>query len=111
MTRTDIEALKLAVAQARSESPERAQQIDAKLAEGPWEEAAMFAAYVCQTTSLRLKPWQVPPCMMDEDDPDIDDPDADDVMDIRQAGKLLRRMLAAGVSRWHPDPIAAMEIA
>ena len=35
------------------------------------------------------------PCFADEDDDTL-------------AGKLLREMLAAGVSRWHPDPMKAL---
>ena len=29
----------------------------------------------------------------------------------RAAAELLRRMLALGISRWHPDPLAAIEAA
>jgi hypothetical protein len=28
--------------------------------------------------------------------------------DMRGRGALLKRMLAAGISRWHPDPMAAI---
>jgi hypothetical protein len=57
-----------------------------------WEEVAEFAANICQTTSLNLRPWEFPPCRAKDGD----------------ALKLRDRMVAAGVSIWHPDPIAAL---
>lgn len=46
---------------------------------------------------VEFDPWQEPPCCAGPAkhcDPD--------------ARKLLEQMLAAGVSRWHPDPMAAL---
>ena len=60
---------------------------------------AAFAAYHCQIRALKLKPWNAPPCVASEDNPDERDKDAQ---------KLLRKMLAAGVSRYAPDPMAAL---
>lgn len=99
MTETDKAALELAMEIARKE-PGRAWQLDEKLKDESWFEVASFAAYCVQTTSLHLEPWQEPPCVADADDPRERDKDA-------QA--LLRRMLAAGVSRYDPDPLAALE--
>jgi len=64
-----------------------------------WYEVASFAAGCCQYQALQLKPWQEPPCQCDEDDPNERD---------RQGQALLRKMLAAGVSRYDPDPLAAL---
>ena len=97
MTRNDRAALKLAIEQARNEDEGRAQQIDSMLEDQPWAEVATFAAFCCQTRALNLDPWQEPPCCAGPAkhcDPD--------------ARKLLEQMLAAGVSRWHPDPMAAL---
>jgi hypothetical protein len=99
VTKTDRAALKLAIKQCRAESPERAEQIDAKLADEPWEEVAEFAAYCCQTNNLRLKPWQTPPCHVGGDDVQP------------EAVRLLEQMRELGISRWHPDPLAAIEAA
>ena len=60
-----------------------------------WQWAAMVAAYDCQCRALRAKPWEEPPCGAQP-------------TDRNQAGRLLRRMLARGVSRYHPDPLAAI---
>ncbi len=98
MRKIDREALKLAMEKAREE-PGRAEQLDAKLKEGSWFDVASFAAYCCQTRSVRLAPWDEPPCVADEDDPNER---------AKDAQALLRRMLAAGISRYHPGPMAAL---
>jgi hypothetical protein len=102
MTRHDRAALKLAVEQARAEDAGRDEQIRRMLRDDGWEEAATFAAYHCQIHALHLKPWEEPPCAADEGGPDERD---------KEAQRLLRQMLALGVSRWHPDPLAAIEAA
>jgi hypothetical protein len=100
MTRNDRIALKLALATCRNESAGRARQIDAKLESEAWEDVAHFAAFCCQSRTLLLEPWSLPPCSADEDD--------DGAVDA-EAVRLLRKMLAAGVSRYHPDPMTALE--
>ena len=70
------------------------------LADNSWIEVAQFAAYHCQTDTLWLLPWQKVPM-------DIVDPNAKGV--DREAARLLKRMLACGVSRLYPDPVAATE--
>jgi hypothetical protein len=93
--------------------PGRAGQIKEKLQDESWEDVAIFCAELCQERALHLKPWENPPCVIeDPDDPDERlEPDkpgpASDGR--RQAAALLKRMLAAGVSRYHPDPLRALE--
>jgi hypothetical protein len=60
-----------------------------------WTEVAEFAAYSCQIAALQLKRWQNPPCVCDGEGDEPGD-------------RLLRRMLAAGVSQFDPDPLAAV---
>ena len=100
MTKHDRAALTLALEQARTESPERAQQIDSMLEDRPWFEVATFAASCAQSRALDLMPWEHAPVLVSDDD---DDPI------IADAVRLLRRMLAAGVSGYHPDPMTALE--
>jgi hypothetical protein len=103
----DREALELAIEHdlTLSDAATR-QQVEAKLREGPWLEVAMFCAYGRQCTALRLSPWQPAPCQVE-----IDDDDGNDgpIMGRRAAADLLRRMLSLRISRWHPDPLAAIE--
>ena len=98
MTPTDRAALDQAMKIAMAD-PDTAEQLNSMLEDGPWEEVAAFAAYHCQSAALKLKPWNAPPCVASEDDPDERDKDAQ---------KLLRKMLAACVSRYDPNPMAAL---
>jgi len=95
---TDEEALAEAMRIARLE-PGRAWQLDEKLKDEPWRDVAEFAALCVQSRALHLKPWELPPCEINEDDADS------------PGKRLLKRMLDAGVSRYAPDPLAALEAA
>ena len=84
--------------------PLRTEHLRSKLEDEPWIEVAEFASYSCQIESLSLKPWQSPPCHIDEDAvPDNDDREPDTV-----GRKLLRQMLANNISRFEPDPLTAL---
>jgi hypothetical protein len=100
LTEADRAALTLAIERARAQDVDLAQQIDRMSADTDRIEVGMFAAACCQRKALRLKPWQIPPCR-------IRDPDHPDRS--REAARLLRRMYDLGISRWHPDPLAAIE--
>ena len=63
-----------------------------------WEEKAHTACHWCQFDSLKLKPWQSAPYS-----PTVDPISHDD-----GAIRLRDKMLAAGVSIYHPDPLAAL---
>jgi hypothetical protein len=98
ITAIDQEALERALARAMRD-PDRAEQLQSMLTDTPRREVLEFASYHCQMAALRLKPWQSPPAHIDEDDPDERDQDGQD---------LLRKMLAAGVSRYEPSPLKAL---
>lgn len=95
----DRDALKRCMEIAKRE-PGRTEQLESKLKDEPWLEVAEFAAYCVQGRALHLKPWQLPPCSVNENDLGERDRDAQD---------LLRQLLAAGVSRYDPDPLAALK--
>ena len=59
----------------------------------PWEEVAEFAASICQHNSLNLSPLEHPPCHAHRD-----------AFGNDASIKLRDRIVAAGVSIWHPDP-------
>jgi hypothetical protein len=104
----DSDALTRAVEMARLESPARSQQIDDKLAEEPWRQVAEFCAYSCQIDRLRLRPWQSPPCWIADLVGTINAGN-DGVGGDYAAAKLLQRLLDAGLSRYEPDPLGALE--
>jgi hypothetical protein len=104
MTPVDRAAMQAAIEWMRAESPARAQRINDKLEREGFEEAGASAAYAAQCTTLRLKPWQPPPMYAE---PWADGPD-DGTMGRKAAELLLLRLLAAGLSRYEPDPIGAL---
>jgi hypothetical protein len=110
LTEADIEALTRAIELAQAESAATRQQIDAMLRSRTWEEVARFAAYCCQDRALRLKPWMSPPCWL-RTDADVKAALATPPPDLggdRAAGQLVERLLAAGLSRYEPDPETAL---
>ncbi len=109
LSRADRAALELAIETTRKESPARRHQIDDFLATRPWLEVATFCAGCAQSRALRLPPWQPAPCSIESITAALGEPD--EQRGYRAAALLLQHMLDAGVSRWHPDPVAACEAA
>jgi hypothetical protein len=76
--------------------PAYCEQIADKLKDQPWEDVAHFCAYCGQVDNLGLKVWQDPPMCagLRPDQPD--------------SLALLVKLVGAGLSRFEPDPIAAL---
>lgn len=110
LTQADIDALKLALKLTIEDDPDRKrrEQVRAMLKEDRMH-ALMFAAYHRQCEALSLQPWEDPP--MDADCTiSLDDALALPAGDQRRnAATLLKRMLAARVSRYHPDPLTELK--
>jgi hypothetical protein len=97
MSPVDREALDRAIALVQaSKDPGRREQIAQMLSEDPWIEAAHFASFHCQCKALALRPWNSPPAY-------------GDVGDDAAAAALLKRLLDNNLSRWEPNPIAALQ--
>jgi len=102
ITSTDREALQLAIDLTLAEPDEdRVAQVRKMLAEREWDEVARFCAYHGQFDALNLLPWQNTPSEVDDPDEDMATPQH----------KMARRMMALGISKYHPDPIAAIQAA
>jgi hypothetical protein len=101
----DRSALERAIEIAKGESPGRARQITDKLKHESWRAVGEFAASCCQHRALATRPWELAPISVDEDD---GIPDGDDHRRTGRAIKLLRRLLAAGLSRYEPSPLTAL---
>jgi hypothetical protein len=89
-------------------------QMENKLAavasdEAEWWDVATFAAYSCQMDALRLKPWQKPPCWIDDVEGTLAGGNKDDIHGCYAAAVLLKRLLAAGLSMYEPDPLGALK--
>jgi hypothetical protein len=106
MTQCDRDALRRALVAARSRNEARKKQIDSMLCDRDWETVAEFASYSVQRDALRLKPWQFAPCEVDIGD--IDAPGYEH-RGAAPAAELLQQLLAAGLSRWEPDPVTALD--
>jgi hypothetical protein len=105
----DDAALELALAKITGNpSHDHYQQIMDKLRSEPREAVARFAVYCQQMDNLGLKPWEMPPCGID---------DADAIIALGEghadfkAAQLAKRMEKHGVSKYDPDPLAAVEAA
>ncbi len=93
LTEADFDAMTRAIAAARRESRGRARQIDDKLRTEPWEDVARFCAFSAQIESLHLQPWESTVVYADS----------------AESRALLKRLIDAGLSKFEPDPIAALE--
>jgi hypothetical protein len=102
-------ALTLAIEVTRKESPARRRQVDDFLSSREWLDVATFCAASAQERALRLPPWQPPPCDIGNIAAALKD--QDETRGYRAGALLLQRMERCGVSRWHPDPVAACEAA
>jgi hypothetical protein len=107
----DRQAFELAIAAARNEDAGRRDQIDHFLRTRSFEETGGFASFHCQSRALNLPPWQYPPCLIDPADIDRLIAAGDDLHGKSVAAQMLRRMLELGLSRFHPDPMAALDAA
>jgi hypothetical protein len=107
LSRVDREALERALAMDPDRDPTSDAPPDRKLDPERWYEAAHSAAYACQCAVLRPKPWQPVPANEYVAVTD-DDREYGPVMGRAAAAELLRRLLAAGLSRYEPNPLAAL---
>ena len=104
MTRRDKDALQRALVAVRTLDPIIVDAVESMLKSRTWQEAAEYAAFHCQVNSLRLRPWQAPPCRSDDEvDP------AGMCGGKPEEVALRQRMLALGLSVYEPDPLAAIE--
>src|SRR5271170_2203595 len=111
MTESDKSALELAMVRACELEPRWGEQLNSKLVEAGWEATARFAAVCCQARTLNLQPWEMSPAQIDDpyDRIDLFLRDPFGYAGYFVAARLLRQMLQVGVSKWHPDPIRAVE--
>jgi hypothetical protein len=97
VNKVDRQALQRSLKLARAE-PEYRDQLECKVEAEGWESAARFASYSLQIDNLGLRPWMDPPCFAE-------------VRPDPEALKILVQLLGAGLSRYEPDPVAALAAA
>jgi len=106
----DREALTRALEMARAESAQERERFDREITERGWQWAAETAAYHCQDSALKLRPWQPPPCWIRDLEAELAAGD-DGIGGRYAAARLTQRLLRAGLSKFEPTPIAALEAA
>jgi hypothetical protein len=104
LSRTDRDALERALELARAVSEAERTRFDAIETREGWQEAAERAAYRLQVKTLKLRPWQCPPCDCRSDEV------GQGYGHSRGEVMLRHRMLKARISLFEPDPIAALEL-
>ena len=109
----DQDALERAIELVRNrperEGPGRRAQIDHFLKTRPWFEVADFCSHSAQMDDIRPKLWQPVPNHIDPADVEGILAKGDDgLRGNYRAALLLKRMLAAGLSRYEPTPIKAL---
>jgi hypothetical protein len=106
----DRDAFKRAI-ETMLRSPEAIYRTDFKRrlnTKEPWEKIGRDAASVCQCRALKLAPWQTAP---HQAEPNQIDEVGFEHRATAVASALLGKLLAAGCSRFEPNPIAAIEAA
>jgi hypothetical protein len=103
----DDEALERALAaalarQKASDVPRRdgLTQVESMLRDRPRREVCEFASYSEQMHALQLRPWMFPPCWLDLNDRHPEHLDG---------VALLRRLLDNNLSKYEPNPVAALQ--
>jgi hypothetical protein len=97
----DHDALGRAIALTCKESVGRRRQVESMLQERPWEAVGRFCATLLQGGSLRLKPWESAPAEVTNLDSRYPDE--------RMAAQLVQELSTLGLSKYEPDPLAAIE--
>jgi hypothetical protein len=109
LTKNDRDALQLAIKHCRAHDKASRAQINDMLKDRPWIEVAEFASFSAQTDSLDAAPFEHLPCDLPDDYDPITDPEP--IKGCREAYRLREQMADLGISRWHPDPVAAITVA
>ena len=104
LSRTDRDAMRRAIEIVRAQDRVSREQIDEKLTSEPWDEVGAFASYAAQCTTLKLKPWQAPPCHTRGSTNKPSNSYGNRPTEM----KLRDDLLAARLSVFEPDPEAAL---
>jgi hypothetical protein len=109
LSKIDREALERAIEIARRDPEERG-VIDRLMKMHGWFIAAVQACYHCQRELIRPRLWQPTPADIDPTDIEGALAKGDDGLGGGyRAALLLKRMLRAGLSRYEPRPVEALE--
>jgi hypothetical protein len=103
-------ALKIVLGRPEREDPGRHEQVERMIEERGWFAAASFCVYCCQMELVRPRLWQPTPADITDVEGTLAKGD-DGLGGDYRAALLLKRMLAAGLSRYEPRPVEALAAA
>jgi hypothetical protein len=104
----DRAALERAIALTLAEDDQgRVEQVKDMLATRSWLEVATFCSYHRQAAELHIRPWEFVPCWIEPDEIDAIVARGQDRQKYG-AARLLRRMLASGLSEFDPTPLESL---
>jgi hypothetical protein len=86
----------------------RVEQVQSMLKERSWGEVAEFCAYHQQSRSLNINPWESTPSSIDPNQIDEIIARGPEMNRKFGAARLLKKMLAAGVSSYDPTPLESI---
>lgn len=110
MSPRDRDALKRAIEMAGTGTldPIVAEAVERLSKSETLDEVGRYAAYHLQVKSLRLRPWQAPPCDANDE---IDPAEGDRPGNMPGEVGLRQRLKRAGLSVFEPDVLGALEAA
>ena len=108
LSRADRDAMERAIEMVRGRGAARCEQINDMLRTDGFQSVGTFAASSCQCDSLRLKPWQTAPLWVGDLDAALRQPFGGQ-RGTREAAELLKKLLDNGLSKYEPDPLAALD--
>jgi hypothetical protein len=85
----------------------RVEQVKDMLATRCWLDVATFCAYHQQARNLRIRPWEYTPCWIGPHEIDATIARGQDWQKYG-AARLLKRMLACGLSEFDPTPLESL---
>jgi hypothetical protein len=82
--------------------------VERMLEEDGLEKAGRWAAHAMQFKTLRSAPWLVLPCHIDDPERTLTTNEKGDPHGRYAAALIVKRLREYEISRWHPDPMAAL---
>ena len=108
LSEADREALERCIEAIRQEAPSRRKEVASKLASEGWRATAEWACWLCQDRNLKCKPWQwVTPGRIGDVQVSLT-ADPNGHTGERSAAEIVRRLFKVGLTKFEPNPLAAL---
>jgi hypothetical protein len=105
LSEVDREAMQRAIDLTRAEGPDRVRWLEGRT----FTDSGALCAYHRQHQALQLRPWEWAPSWIEPGDIDTLLSAPSDLSGKHRAAELCKRLLTAGLSRFEPNPLDALE--